>query len=96
MKLQILLIASAIALATASIKDLDEKWEEFKVNFNKVYRLSNEEQVRKEIFSKNLMEIEEHNERYATGKESYEKGINQFSDLTYEEFARVYLGENDR
>lgn len=96
MKLQILLIASAIALTTASIKDLDEKWEEFKVNFNKVYRLSNEEQVRKEIFSKNLMEIEEHNERYAAGKESYEKGINQFSDLTYEEFARVYLGENDR
>lgn len=97
--MKLLLILCLIALTTASIKDysaLDEKWEEFKLEYNKVYTLSKEEILRKRIFAKNLADIEEHNERFAAGQETYEKGITQFSDLTYEEFAKVYLGEKDR
>lgn len=101
MKLFILFISCAIALTTASIRDhsnvdLDKKWEEFKLEYNKVYTLSREETLRKQIFTKNVLDIEEHNQRHDSGLETYEKGINQFSDLTYEEFAKQYLGENNR
>lgn len=94
MKFFILFLAVTVSIEAHS--DLDDKWEAFKVEFSKVYRLSNEEVVRKEIFAKHLIEIDEHNQRYATGLETYKKGINQFSDLTYEEFAKIYLGEGKR
>lgn len=43
---------------------------------------------RKEIFERNLAEIEKHN---ALNVSSYQMGVNQFTDLTSEEFA-AYLG----
>ncbi|XP_063695664.1 cathepsin L-like proteinase [Culicoides brevitarsis] len=90
-----LFVFAIIAVVSISAhSSLDEKWEEFKTDYRKVYSYSKEEQMRKQIFSKHLEEIEEHNARYAAGIETYEKGINQFSDLTYEEFAAQFLGEN--
>lgn len=91
MKILILLILSFVLFASAS-SNLDEEWESFKRQYKKKYQArSTDEVVRKHIFAKNLVESEEHNQRFAAGKESYEKGINQFSDLTPEEFAEQYL-----
>jgi hypothetical protein len=36
--------------------------------------------------------IAKHNQRYALGLETYEMGINQFSDLTFEEFLQKFTG----
>jgi hypothetical protein len=44
-----------------------------------------EEVFRKRIFQKKLQEVENHNERYRQGLETYELGVNQFSDYTEEE-----------
>jgi hypothetical protein len=41
---------------------------------------------------KNLEEIEKHNEEAAAGKQTYTFGVNKFTDLTHEEFARQYTG----
>ena len=38
------------------------------------------------IFNDNLAQIEEHNAKYAKGEVTYSKAINQFGDLTKEEF----------
>lgn len=43
--------------------------------------------LREQIFNQNLAEIENHNKRYEQGLESYKQGVNQFTDLTQEEFA---------
>ncbi|MBN3315582.1 CATL2 protein, partial [Atractosteus spatula] len=44
---------------------------------------------RREIWEKNYIVIESHNKRYREGKETYEMGMNQFGDLTSEEFVEL-------
>jgi len=58
----------------------------FKAEHGKTYKNQVEEITRFNIFTKNVREIEEHNALFKQGHVSYEKGINQFSDLTQEEF----------
>lgn len=73
--------------------NLDEEWENFKRQFKKKYQARSKEEItRKNIFAKNLAEIEEHNKRYAAGEETYEQGINQFSDLTSDELEKHFFG----
>ena len=45
-----------------------------------IYRLN--------IFNKNLQNIQAHNQRK---DKTYEMGVNQFTDLTEEEFAAIHL-----
>ena len=71
----------------ASLEDR-RQFSEFKAKFNKVYKDHNEERYRLEVFSQNLREVTEHNR----GQGSWTKGINQFSDLTQEEWQEIYLG----
>lgn len=47
---------------------------------------------RLEIFMKNYREIREHNDRYYQGLESYQKGVNQFTHLTEDEFGSQVAG----
>lgn len=49
------------------------------------------ERTRFSIFQSNLRKIEKHNINYNNGLESYYLGINQFTDLTDDEFTRIYL-----
>ncbi|MBN3315585.1 CATK protein, partial [Atractosteus spatula] len=44
---------------------------------------------RREIWEENYRAIEDHNKRYREGKETYEMGMNQFGDLTTEEFVKL-------
>lgn len=52
-----------------------------------------EDRTRYSIFKSNVKQIEEHNLKYAEGKSSYYLEINQFADLTDEEFETDYLSE---
>jgi len=60
----------------------------YKADYAKIYADLAEEQYRKTIFLRNIIKIEEHN---ADKTQTYTKGINQFSDLTDEEFKAQYL-----
>ena len=65
-----------------------QQFQKFMKKFNKKYESINEFLARFEVFKKNVM---------ATFKEtnkSYKTGITQFSDLTYQEFAKTYLNLN--
>lgn len=61
-------------------------------NYSKVYKSLREEKLRFETFKANLQVIDKHNAKYENGDESYFMGINQFVDLTDEEFEKGYLG----
>ena len=63
------------------------EFQQFRSTYNKSYTTIEDLTYRFKIFRYNLKMIEEHN---AKG-ESYTMGINQFGDLTYEEFADKYL-----
>ncbi|XP_030371984.1 cathepsin L-like [Scaptodrosophila lebanonensis] len=83
------LIASAKAISIADV--LVAEWKVFKVKHKKTYIDEAEEMRRFEIFNKNRLTIAKHNQRWASGEESYEMGVNKFADLQQEEFERKYL-----
>ena len=69
--------------------DINEKqWTDFIRQYDKQYSDQAEVNLRKSIFISNLRKIEQHN---ALPNETYTKGINQFSDLTNDEFKTQLL-----
>ncbi|GAB6029470.1 hypothetical protein CHUAL_005224 [Chamberlinius hualienensis] len=79
------LVAVAVALK-------DPEWESFKSKFNRKYRNPTEESFRKKIFLNNKFEIDRHNKRYAAGKTTFKMGVNQFADMTTQEFTTAMNG----
>jgi cysteine peptidase B len=89
MRLAVFIVAALIASAVAQPRTaLDEKrmFEDFKMTYGRIYK-SEEESKRFDCFRQTLAKIDERN---AKGAEQH--GVNQFTDLCAEEFARKYLG----
>ena len=68
--------------------DLSE-FQAWKLKFGIKYESQFEELYRERVFLENLATIELHNNNELN---TYKMGINQFSALTDEEFAEIYLG----
>ncbi|KAL7738233.1 hypothetical protein ACLKA6_006565 [Drosophila palustris] len=95
MKATILLVAlfAMLACVQARITLADvqaAEWEAFKLEFNKNYEDESEDRQRMQVFQDNKRIIDAHNQRWAAGEESYEMGINQFTDLLEEEFHQLF------
>ncbi|VEN46852.1 unnamed protein product [Callosobruchus maculatus] len=77
-----------------------QKKEGFKIQsyiqHGKTYRSLLEEKMRFEIFKSNCRTIEEHNKRYHNGEETFEMKINQFGDMTQEEFQQMLTLQKDQ
>ncbi|XP_077777953.1 cathepsin S-like [Podarcis muralis] len=71
---------------------LDEAWSDWKRTHNKIYRERNAEDFRRTVWEDNLHTIEEHNREAAQGKHTFQMALNQFSDLTKEEFKEKLNG----
>jgi len=67
----------------------ERSWKEWKLSQERSYPTIAEENYRKEIFLANKKEIDAHNKRAEEGKETYFKGVNQFTDWTKEEFLQI-------
>lgn len=89
MKEILLLVLMAISSA------FSDDWEDFKLAHGKSYGTSQEELLRLKIYEANKKLIEEHNTKFMEGLASFEMGMNQFGDLTYEEFSEVILCLNE-
>ncbi|TDG49695.1 hypothetical protein AWZ03_003933 [Drosophila navojoa] len=89
----IVLIALLVSCSQAIIYEdvLAAEFEAFKLEHEKSYEDIDEENLRMQIFKLNKETIDKHNERYARGLETYEMGINQFSDMLPEEFKQIML-----
>ncbi|KAH8307746.1 hypothetical protein KR044_012238 [Drosophila immigrans] len=70
---------------------LNAEFDMFKVEHEKSYNDENEEALRLQIFKDNKELIDKHNERYAAGDETYEMGVNQFTDMLSWEFEQLVL-----
>ena len=66
----------------------DPSWESYKTEFNKVYADDLEEERRYDIWKRAAEQVELHNADYAS---TYTQGLNQFSDMSDEEFKEVLL-----
>ncbi|KAJ8921567.1 hypothetical protein NQ315_010472 [Exocentrus adspersus] len=86
--MRVLVILASVVLAINAATDR-ELWTEFKQNFGREYRNLREEQLRFSVFQNNLRNIEEHNEKYDSGEESYYLAVTPFTDLTTEEFQNM-------
>jgi len=87
-QVKLFLLAAFIAVSLAQ-----PDWSSHKQQFGLKFRSVGEEQYRQGIYTKNLNEINAHNQRAASDKSvSYTKGINQFTHLTEEEFFAKHTG----
>ena len=85
--MKIILILAFINLSFGQFS-FDEYIKKFKKSYNLM-----EYGERKSLYYKNLLEISKHNAKYAKKQVSYKKGINQFTDMTQEEFESFVLQE---
>ncbi|XP_021035510.2 protein CTLA-2-alpha [Mus caroli] len=81
----LILCLGMMSAAPSSDPSLDNEWEEWKTKFAKTYSLD-EERHRRLVWEENKKKIEAHNADYEKGKTSFSMSLNQFSDLTSEEF----------
>lgn len=88
-----LLAAAITGFVTA--KEHSPEFSSWMLKFQKAYELS-EIEHRRATFDSNLRTIEEHNAKHAAGKVGWTMALNQFSDLTAEEFSKVYLRQYKR
>lgn len=84
------LIALTLLVAYASAASLqDTEWTAFKAQHGKQYD-AKEDAYRRSIWALNLKRVNQHNIEAANGKHRYTVGMNQFADLTSEEFVAIY------
>ncbi|KAL7738275.1 hypothetical protein ACLKA6_006606 [Drosophila palustris] len=83
------LIGCVQAISYADV--LESEWESFKTEYGKIYANADEEQLRAQVFRDNKEMIDKHNENYLAGRETYEMGVNQFTDLLPKEFESLML-----
>ncbi|XP_023020967.1 protein CTLA-2-alpha [Leptinotarsa decemlineata] len=82
-----LIVFCVVAIAFAHAVS-DGEWNSYKQKFNKHYNTPQDDALHRSIYEKNVQEINAHNQRYKAGQESWEKGVNQFTDMTEEESKR--------
>ncbi|XP_065221428.1 procathepsin L-like [Planococcus citri] len=93
--LYMLIICSQVSVHAVVLngEQILQKWVSFKSQHSKKYETEKEDARRMKIYLDNVNKIIQHNELFEKGQATYQLGINQFSDLTTEEFAKVYLSK---
>ncbi|XP_064624075.1 procathepsin L-like [Lineus longissimus] len=89
-----LLVFGVLGLATCSFQfsvDLEDEWSKYKVSYERSYEAT-EDGLRKIIFMNNLKTIMRHNIEADMGVHTYWMGVNQFTDLSHEEFKNLMSG----
>ncbi|EOY28037.1 hypothetical protein QUC31_012812 [Theobroma cacao] len=88
----ILIVSGALASAmsrTLSETVVAEKYKQWMAQYGRTYEMKEEENMRFEVFKNNLEYIENFNNM---GNQPYKLSINEFADLTNEEFLAYYAG----
>ncbi|XP_037089377.1 procathepsin L-like [Pollicipes pollicipes] len=86
-----LLLAVVLVGATSALVERTE-WEAYKEKYNKVYANPIEELHRMKVYANNKALVSRHMKEYAEGKHTFTMAINQFADLTNEEFSARHGG----
>jgi C1A family cysteine protease len=89
------LFAAAVAVPVFQIKTSTEEsslFARFKAEHKKVYFDEHDEMYRRQVFVSNLRKVRKHNAEHAEGKHTWTMAMNEFGDLTAEEFHAKYTG----
>lgn len=78
-----------VSLAIRILHSGSGQWDDFKVKFNKTYHSESQEAVRRAIFWDNVDTIALHNLMFRLKMTKFQLGINQFADMTHEEFSSM-------
>ncbi|KAG1702414.1 Cathepsin L [Nymphon striatum] len=93
--LKLAIVAAFVALAYANVP-IDrtelESWHNFKAKFGKSHGSFREEMKRMDVFVSNLRFVKEHQAKFAAGKVSYNVAINEYADMTTQEFVGIMNG----
>lgn len=92
-----LAVTFALVALTLGV-DLDADWKEFKVTYGKNYANKVEETIRRAIWEKHVLVIEEHNHAYVNGETTFWMGPNEYMDMHHDEFVKTmntYPGRSD-
>ncbi|XP_054166525.1 procathepsin L-like [Oppia nitens] len=87
----IVLIGTVIA-SNITPEEIDIQFKEFKTTFNRNYSTAEEEGKRRAVFEFNYNRILDHNSAADGGLHSFRLGVNQFADLTNDEFKKQMNG----
>jgi C1A family cysteine protease len=74
----------------------DYQWNQWIIANNRNYSNHHEYSTRRSIFMNNLDMINTHNAEHTEGKHSYSLGMNQFGDMTQNEWSKLVFGFNNR
>merc|ERR1712038_869233 len=93
-----LIIVVAIFLAGTTVQGhdptLDGEWEDFTQRYNKNYKDSIETEYRRDVWEGHMKFIKQHNLEASSGQHTYTVGVNEFADLTTQEFVKIFNGMN--
>ena len=87
-----LVLFECIPYLAKANEELETEWSNFKTKHGKSYKHPNEEARRKKIFKEKLSFVKKHNAEHAQRKHKFTVGINEFSDLSHEEFNQQMKG----
>ncbi|EDL93851.1 rCG24202 [Rattus norvegicus] len=87
----IILCLGVVSGASAFNLSLDVQWQEWKMKYEKLYS-PEEELLKRVVWEENVKKIELHNRENSLGKNTYIMEINNFADLTDEEFKDMITG----
>ncbi|XP_061165783.1 procathepsin L-like [Saccostrea echinata] len=90
LSLVLLAVVTVHALAAQFDVTLDSEWEMYQVTYRKSYGVT--ETARRQIWEDNVRLIEKHNLEADRGVHTYWLGMNEYGDMTNEEFTRVMNG----
>ncbi|XP_071099905.1 cathepsin L-like [Haliotis cracherodii] len=82
----------ALLAAVAVAVDLNRVWDIFKTSYNKNYLTEENEVVRRMVWENNVKYIQTHNLEADRGLHTYRLGVNEYADLTTEEFVKQMNG----
>ncbi|XP_060702594.1 procathepsin L-like [Hemiscyllium ocellatum] len=81
----------AVASGHTFNSTLDEDWKSWKSHYEKQYT-QDEESYRRMVWEDNMRYIRQHNLEHSMGKHTFTVGMNQYGDLTTEEFNELMNG----
>ena len=92
LRIQLVVFAIVLVLAFNYACGEEFTWASYKKNHKKAYSSTKEESKRKAIWQANYNKIKKHNQEADQNKLSYRLDVNQFTDLSTEEFQKNWLG----
>jgi cathepsin L len=90
--LRLVCVVLCLGVALGLDRQLDSLWETYKLTHNKQYGHAKEEGLRRVIWERHVQLIEHHNLEADMGKHTYWLGMNEYGDLTDEEYTQYLTG----